>query len=72
MMVALLISGKENVNVNNISTFFHPLVDELIMFWILGVQAMDFGKPKGRRSFTFHGMVMWTINNFSGYHYYKM
>jgi len=67
MMVGLFISGKENVNVNNIDTFLHPLVDELMMFWRLGVQAMDFGKPEGRCSFTFHGMVMWTINEFSGY-----
>jgi hypothetical protein len=44
MMAALFISGKENVNVNNIDTFLHPLVDELMMFWRLGVQAMDFGK----------------------------
>jgi hypothetical protein len=66
-MVALLILGKKCVNMNNINAFFHPLVDELMMFWRLGVQAMDFGKPKGRCSFTFHGMVTWTINDFSSY-----
>jgi hypothetical protein len=65
--VALLILGKENVNMNNIDTFLHPLVDELMMFWRLDVQAMDFGKLEGRHSFTFHGMVMWTINDFLGY-----
>ncbi len=67
MMVALLISGKENVNMNNIDTFLHPLMDELMTLWRLSVQAMDFGKPKARCSFTFHGIVMWTINDFLGY-----
>jgi hypothetical protein len=67
MMVALLILGKENVNMSNKDTFLHPVVDELMMFWRLGVQAMDFGKPEGRHSFTFHGMVMWTINDFPSY-----
>ncbi len=67
MMVALFISGKESVNMNNIDTFLCPLVDELMMLWRLGVQVMDFGKLEGRRSFTLHGMVMWTIKDFLGY-----
>jgi len=49
-MVALLISGKESVNMSNIDTFLCPLVDDLMMFWRLNVQAMDFGKLQGRRS----------------------
>jgi hypothetical protein len=67
MMVTLFILGKESVNMSNINTFLHSLMDELIALWRPGVQAMDFDKPKGRCSFTFHGMVMWTINDFLGY-----
>jgi hypothetical protein len=52
---------------NNINTFLHMLIDELMMLWRPNVQAMDFGKPKGRHSFTLCGMVMWTINDFLGY-----
>ncbi len=56
MMVALLIMGKESVNMTNTNTLLCPLVDELMMFWRLGVHAMDFGKPKARCSFTLCGI----------------
>jgi hypothetical protein len=66
-MLALLIPSKENVNMNNIDTFLCPLVDELMTLWTPSVQAMDFCKLEGERSFTLCGMVMWTINDFPGY-----
>jgi hypothetical protein len=67
MMVTLFIPCKENVNINNIDTFLYLLVDELMMLWRLGFQAIDFSKLDDRHSFILHGMVMWTINDFLGY-----
>jgi len=67
VLVALIISDKENVCMNTIDVYLQPLVDELMMFWRLGVPTLDYGKPKGSHGFTFRALVLWTINDFPKY-----
>jgi hypothetical protein len=52
---------------NNIDVFLQPLVEELKMLWRPNIQALDFAKLEGHHFFILCAMVIWTINDFSGY-----
>ncbi len=67
MLVSLIISGKESVNMNNIDVFLTPLLEELKTIWMPNVQALDFATIEEHHSFNLCAMVMWTINALQGY-----
>ncbi len=66
VMLALLIPGKDSVTAEVFDVYLPPLVEELQQLWN-GVPAYDVLKPMGSRSFTFSGILLWTIHDFPGY-----
>jgi hypothetical protein len=66
IMLALLISGKQLVKLENFDVFMEPLVEELLELWE-GVPAYDILKDVGSREFTLRGVLLWTIHDYPGY-----
>ena len=64
--LCILISGKKSPTSSNIDVFIRPLVKELQVLWH-GVEALDFSKPQGNRTFTLRAILMWTISDFPAY-----
>jgi hypothetical protein len=64
--LCILISGKKSPTSSNIDVFIRPLLKELQELWH-GVDALDFSKPQGNRTFTLRAILMWTISDFPAY-----
>jgi hypothetical protein len=64
--LCILISGKKSPTSANIDVFIRPLLKELQELWH-GVDALDFSKPQGNRTFTLRAILMWTISDFPAY-----
>jgi hypothetical protein len=64
--LCILISGKKSPTSSNIDVFIGPLLKELQELWH-GVDALDFSKPQGNRSFILRAILMWTISDFPAY-----
>jgi hypothetical protein len=60
IMLALLISGKQLVKLENFDVF-----EELLELWE-GVPAYNILKDVGSREFTLRGVLLWTIHDYQG------
>jgi len=69
VLVALIIPCKENISMNNIDIYLQPLMDELTRLWNPRISTLDYGKLEGSCGFILHALVLWTINDFSGYEF---
>jgi hypothetical protein len=49
------------------NVYLQPLVDELMILCITGVDAIDVSAPKGNQRFTLQGILLWTMHDFPGY-----
>ena len=66
IMLALLIPGKQSVTSEFFDVYLEPLVEELVQLW-KGVNAYDVLKDLGSRSFRLRAVLLWTIQDFTGY-----
>jgi hypothetical protein len=62
VMLALIISGKESMEMHNIDVYMAPLIEELLVLW-KGVAAYDMVKPREQKHFTLCAILMWTIHD---------
>ena len=67
MMLALIIPGKESVKDRNVDVYLAPLIEELQELW-KGVNCVDGSQGSTKeKTFTLHGMLLWTVNDFPAY-----
>ena len=63
MFMSLLIPGEKSPT-KDINVYLRPLIDELNMLWINGVETYD---RSLKENFTMKAALLWTINDFPAY-----
>ena len=62
-MLSMMISGTKQPG-NGIDVYFNPLVEDLKLLWVDGVEVFDVVASK---TFMMHAMLFCTINDFPAY-----
>jgi hypothetical protein len=63
ILLSMILPGRRQVK--DINVYLEPLVDELKLLWA-GIEVEDVTKLPGRQIFSFHAMVLWTMQDFPG------
>ncbi len=67
VMLSLIISGPRFVMGEHFGVYLEPLLDELKMLWVVGINVRDSRQSNGESTFRFCAIFLWMIHDLSAY-----
>jgi hypothetical protein len=67
VMLSLIIEGPRSVTGKHFGVYLKPLLDELKMLWVIGIDVRNARQSNGESTCRFRAILLWTIHDLHAY-----